>query len=92
MTIKMNPVTSRPMTPVNADLLISKIKEERYTFKMIENALHISSTSFYNKIQGKADFTGGEIATLKEMLNLTLSETNQIFFTSRGANCAPEGQ
>lgn len=53
MTIKMNPVTSRPMTPVNADLLISKIKEERYTFKMIENALHISSTSFYNKIQGK---------------------------------------
>lgn len=88
MTAKMHPITRRPMTPVDSDLLIGKIKEERYTYKMIENALHISSTAFYNKLHGKADFTGGEIATLKRMLNLNMTDTNRIFFASEYAGKA----
>lgn len=80
MTTRTHPVTCRPMTPVDTELLISKIKEERYSYKMIEDALHISSTAFYNKLHGRVDFTGGEIATLKKLLNLNMTETNRIFF------------
>ena len=43
--------------------------------------MDISATSLFNKIHNKVAFSVTEVTQLKKLLNMTLKDMHQIFFT-----------
>ena len=60
--------------------LLGIIKYHNDTSEDLMKYLNISSSSFYNKINKKFDFTRGEIQKIKERYNLTAEQIDDIFF------------
>lgn len=61
-------------------LLNYKMKKANLTNKDVAERLSIDVATFVRKKSGLSDFKRGEIQIIIEMLNLTLQETNDIFF------------
>lgn len=53
------------------------------TKREIAKQLNISETALYNKLRNAAEFKASEIEKLKNILNLSESERNKIFFGVR---------
>lgn len=63
--------------------LEKRIDESGYRIDFICKRLGITYQGFQNKAKGRTEFKQSEIATLSEILNLSLDEINTIFFTSK---------
>ena len=48
----------------------------------ISSQLGVSEQAFYNKLNGRAEFKNSEILKLSEMLALSMSDVNLIFFSN----------
>lgn len=64
----------------NIDLLKSKIDESGMTMVAISKKANILRETLYNRLAGKGEFTASEIVALTDVLNLTKSEREKIFF------------
>lgn len=80
MTAEKRAAKERPRAPIDSKYLVSKIKEERYTYTNIAKQMGISTTALRNKLQGKVDFNVNEVVELRDILNLSRSDTYNIFF------------
>lgn len=72
----------------NSKELTNRIRGAGYNFEDIANILGITRQSLDNKINNRtlasgkrAEFKQGEIAKLRQLLNLNLTATNAIFFS-----------
>lgn len=66
---------------MNLDALNKKIEESGKSKVYLAKKLRITTQAFYNKINGKSDFTRKEIEILCEELPIvTLEEKEHIFF------------
>lgn len=65
---------------VKGDKLRGRMVENRYTLKKLADSIGISSASLVRKINGMTDFTVGESAKVKELLNLSNEDYLDIFF------------
>lgn len=67
---------------MNSDILKGKMKEERMTQKDVAEAIGISLSRFNAKLnnKGDAEFSLGEIRSIKELLSLNPVQVDQIFF------------
>lgn len=61
------------------DLLKQKIKDSGMTVTAISQKSGILRETFYNRLNGKGEFTASEIVGLTNALNLTRSERDKIF-------------
>lgn len=64
----------------NKDVLLQKITESGLKISYICNTLGVSTTCFYNRLNGKSDFRGSEIFVLVTLLHLSDEEKRTIFF------------
>lgn len=64
----------------NKNKLKSKIIECGYSMEQIAQILEINPATLYRKFAQETEFTRKEIVRLKEALNLTLQEIDNIFF------------
>lgn len=67
----------------NTALLDQKIKESGMTVVAIADKLGIDRVTFYNRKNNKinSEFTASDIVKLTEILHLTKSERDRIFFS-----------
>lgn len=66
----------------NVELLKEKVAKSGLKSSFIAEQLGISRTSWYNKLNGKYEFTAGEIKSLCNALHITsLRERDEIFFS-----------
>lgn len=65
----------------NTSLLRKKIDESGYKLRFIASKLGITYQGFLKKINNETEFKASEMQILKELLNLTDAEFEQIFFT-----------
>lgn len=66
----------------NVELLKEKVAESGLKASFIVERLGISRASWYNKLNGKSEFTAGEIKNLCDALRITsLRERDEIFFS-----------
>ena len=65
----------------NTTMLRSKIEESGYKLRFIAKQLGITYQGFLKKINNETEFKASEIQGLKELLNLSDDERDQIFFT-----------
>lgn len=65
---------------MNGVLLAEKIEANEMSKSDIAEALGLTRQGFYNKINGKREFKGSEIKKLSNLLNLSETEKNAIFF------------
>lgn len=66
----------------NVELLKRKVVESGLKASFIVESLGISRASWYNKLNGRSEFTAGEIKKLCEALRITsLREREEIFFS-----------
>ena len=66
----------------NSNMLRAKIDESGYKLRFIAGKLGITYQGFLKKINNETEFKASEIQILKELLNLTEEERNEIFFCS----------
>ena len=66
---------------MNYDLLKAKMLLKHVDSIAVINALNISKSAFYRKMNGHTEFTRGELEKLVQILGLTAEEVNSIFFT-----------
>lgn len=64
------------------EMNIAILKSKR-TKREIAKELGISEMGLYKKINGLTEFKASEISKMKELLNLSVSELNNIFFNIR---------
>ncbi len=64
----------------DVELLKQKIAESGLKVTFIAKECGLSPQGFYNKRDGKTEFTQSEIMGLKKLLRLTSEETERIFF------------
>lgn len=64
----------------NTKLLKEKIDECGYKLKFVAKQLEITYQGLLNKLQNKTEFTASEIQTLVDLLNLSETDRNAIFF------------
>ena len=55
------------------------IKESGMRFNFIAAKCGLTDTGFRNKVDGKRQFTAGEVGALKDVLGLSLKEVDEIF-------------
>ena len=67
------------MTDTNA--LQSKITDSGLKKTFIAEKLGLTYPGYQNKETGKTEFTGSEIATMRQLLNLSEDETTKIFLS-----------
>lgn len=74
----------------NSKELTNRIRGAGYNFEEVADKLGITRQAFDNKVNNrelasgkKAEFKQGEIATLRQLLNLNLTTTNAIFFDNK---------
>lgn len=65
----------------NTSLLRKKIDESGYKLRFIASKLSITYQGFLKKINNETEFKASEMQILRELLNLTDAEFEQIFFT-----------
>lgn len=65
----------------NTSLLRKKIDESGYKLRFIASKLDITYQGFLKKINNETEFKASEMQILRELLNLTDAEFEQIFFT-----------
>lgn len=65
----------------NTSLLRKKIDESGYKLRFIASKLGITYQGFLKKINNETEFKASEMQILRELLNLTDAEFEQIFFT-----------
>lgn len=65
----------------NTNLLRKKVDESGYKLRFIASKLGITYQGFLKKINNETEFKASEMQILRELLNLTDSEFEQIFFT-----------
>lgn len=65
----------------NTNLLRKKIDESGYKLRFIASKLGITYQGFLKKINNETEFKASEMQILRELLNLTDAEFEQIFFT-----------
>lgn len=68
---------------MNSDILKGKMKEERMTQECVADAIGLSLSRFNAKLNNKggAEFSLGELRSLKELFSLSPAQVDQIFFT-----------
>lgn len=64
----------------NKNKLSAKFVENGFTMKDIATLLGINQATLYRKMNSETDFTRNEISMLKDYLNFSLDEMNDIFF------------
>lgn len=65
----------------NTSLLRKKIDESGYKLRFVASKLGITYQGFLKKINNETEFKASEMQILRELLNLTDAEFEQIFFT-----------
>ena len=65
---------------MNLDLLRSKIEQTNTSKIAMAEALGITRQGLYNKLSGEKEFKVSEINIISQMLNLTPTERENIFF------------
>lgn len=65
----------------NTSLLRSKIDDSGYKLAYIAKQLGITYQGFLKKINNETEFKASEMQILRNLLNLTDAEFEQIFFT-----------
>lgn len=65
---------------MNAQLLRETIKNSGMSFKFVAEKSGMLRESLYNKLKGRGQFTVSEITGLSNVLHLTVSERERIFF------------
>ena len=63
------------------ELLRKKIDESGYKLAFIAEKCGLTYQGFLPKLKGERQFVANEIAILTRLLNLTLEEQREIFFT-----------
>lgn len=63
-------------------LLREKIEESGYRIAFIASACGLSYQGLLNKINNKTEFTASEIRAIKNLLQLSDSESTAIFFAA----------
>ena len=66
----------------NSKLLRQKIDESGYKLQFVAKKCGLTYYGFMKKVNNESEFKASEIAILKELLDLTYSETDQIFFAT----------
>lgn len=61
-------------------LLLDKIIDSHYSITYIAKRTGISRTTLYHRLAGRREFKTTEIKALKELLNLSNKELQDIFF------------
>ncbi len=64
----------------NTNLLRKKIDDSGYKLRYVAKRLGITYQGFLKKINNETEFKASEIVILKDLLNLTDDELQQIFF------------
>lgn len=64
----------------NRNKLKAKIIEKGITMETLANVLGINIATLYRKFAMESDFTRNEIAMIKDFLNISIDEINEIFF------------
>ena len=65
----------------NFELLQAKIKDSGMTIVAICEKSGIERATFYNRINGKSEFTAKEVVELSEVLHLSKPDRDKIFLT-----------
>lgn len=65
---------------MNCPELRASIARVGVSNRKLAETLGISEQAFYNKIQGGSEFKGSEIKKLANILCLSMTEVNSIFF------------
>lgn len=60
--------------------LRSIMVQKEVNYRVAMNALGIGETAWYQKINGSSEFKLSEIQKLRELLDLSLEQIDQIFF------------
>lgn len=55
------------------------IKESGLKFNFIAEKCNLTSAGLRNKVDGKRQFTAGEVGALKDLLGLSLKDVDEIF-------------
>lgn len=63
----------------DTDMLREVISKNRWSITALSKELGISRQSFYNKMNGDAEFLASEIVHLSNLLELNNSQRNRIF-------------
>lgn len=63
----------------NKNKLKAKIVEKGLTMESLANILGINIVTLYRKFAMESDFTRNEIAMIKDCLNISVDELNEIF-------------
>lgn len=67
---------------MNTNLLKSKRVEKGFIQKKVAETLEVAEKTYNHKENGKIPFKPDEISRLSNLLQLNISEINQIFFDS----------
>ena len=59
--------------------LKEKISTSGIKFNFIAEKCGLSDTGLRNKVNGKREFTAAEVGIIRDVLNLSLKEVNEIF-------------
>lgn len=74
-------------TVTNINKLKAKIIERGHNVEWLAKVAGINKTTMYRRLNaGGGDFTLKEVAAIREALELTIEETNLIFFADSVAN------
>lgn len=65
------------------ELLRKKIKESGYKISFIAQRCGITYQAFLNRMNGEIEFRADEMRHLRELLGLSMEESDLIFFASR---------
>lgn len=66
---------------LNKNKLKAKVIENGLTMEKVAKELDINVTTLYRKINGTSDFTRSEMHKIKDLLNLSVKDAVDIFFT-----------
>lgn len=73
-------IEERGENMTNTNLLRKKIDESGYKLRFVASKLGITYQGFLKKINNETEFKASEMQILRELLNLTDAEFEQIFF------------
>lgn len=66
----------------NIELLLSKIKDSGMTIVAICEKSGIDRATFYNRLNGRGEFTASEIVNISNTLRLTKPDRDKIFLSA----------
>ena len=64
----------------NTELLSEKIRSSGYKLKFIAQKCGMTYQGFLKKLNNDSEFRSGEIMTLRELLDISCEEADEIFF------------